>query len=142
MNSSQLSQAQTAALAIAGIGIVAAATYMTLKKNKPEELAQLTDAHFKAENLVSYATEADLRAKQISKVAYNLLISLGTKLEEGFSGCLETTFSLSNLQTPVYLDFQGLSVASVEINGKPATSKVNFEKHRIILPKAFLTTKE
>jgi hypothetical protein len=95
MNSSQLSHAQTAALALAGIGIVAAATYLTFKKNKPEELAQLTDAHFKAENLVSYATEADLRSKQISQVAYNLLISLGTKLEEGFSGCLETTFSIS-----------------------------------------------
>ena len=39
MNSSQLSHAQTAALAIAGIGIVAAATYLTLKKNKPEELS-------------------------------------------------------------------------------------------------------
>jgi hypothetical protein len=70
------------------------------------------------------------------------LVSLGTKLEEGFSGCLETTFSLSNLDTPVYLDFQGLSIASVEINGKPATAKVIFEKHRIILPKEFLSVKE
>ena len=79
MNSSQLSRTQTAALVIAGVGAIAAAAYLTLKK-KPEEAAELTDAHFKAENLVSYASEADLRAKQISQVAYNLLVSLGTKL--------------------------------------------------------------
>ncbi len=133
MNSSQLSRTQTAALVIGGVGAIAAAAYLTLKK-KPEEAAELTDAHFKAENLVSYASEADLRAKQISQVKYNLLVSLGTKLEEGFSGCLETTFSLSNLDSPVYFDFQGLSIASVEINGEAATQKVIFEKHRIILP--------
>jgi hypothetical protein len=39
MNSSQLSRAQTAALVIAGVGAIAAATYLTLKKSKPEEVA-------------------------------------------------------------------------------------------------------
>lgn len=86
------------------MGVIAAATYYTYKKTKTV-VSTLTDANFKDENLVSYATEADSRAKQVSNVTYKLLISLGAKLEEGFSGCLETTFSLSNLDTPVYLDF-------------------------------------
>jgi hypothetical protein len=89
-------------VAIAGAGILACIALYHILKPRPQHI--LTDKHFNDENLVSYANEAEQRAKQISDVSYKLMITLGKTIEEGFSGSLETRFALSGTHD-VYLDF-------------------------------------
>jgi hypothetical protein len=65
----------------------------------------ICDKSFKDDSLVSFAKEADTRSKQISNVAYKLLIRLGTTQEQGFQGCFEASFFLNDGKKDLYLDF-------------------------------------
>jgi hypothetical protein len=63
------------AIAITGAGVLAAvATYYYVKKQNPKIYF---DKDFENDNLVSYSSEAEARARQISDVSYQLLIRLG-----------------------------------------------------------------
>lgn len=69
---------------VAGAALVSAAALYYLTRSgistKPP-LKMICDKSFKDDSLVSFAKEADARSKQISNVAYKLLIKLGTTQE-------------------------------------------------------------
>lgn len=64
----------------------------------------IKDKYFSDENVVSYATECDERAKQLKNVRYKLIIKLCADQKDGFSGCIEIHFSYVG-DKDVYVDF-------------------------------------
>ena len=53
------------------------------------------DDSFKTENLNLYSAEAEVRAKQVKDVEYDMKLKLSDNLEQGYQGHLEVQFFLS-----------------------------------------------
>jgi len=86
------------------------------------------------------ATYAEMRAKQVSNVSYNLSVTIDNK-SENFSGSTQLTFDLAkNNQNDLTIDFDEGTVNSLKINGKEA--KFSYEKWFITIPASELAAGE
>ena len=95
----------------------------------------MVDEHFATQNLQLYSEEACFRDNLLSKVSYDLKLTLSDTLEQGYSGHLQISFDLSELpeDMPMFLDFQGKQISNIVLNGH-SNPGCGFEYHRIWMP--------
>lgn len=80
---------------------------------------------------------AEMRAAQVTNVAYSLKVNIGNK-KETFSGTTELNFDLiENNKNDLTIDFDEGTVNTVLVNGKPA--QFSYEKWFITIPSAELS---
>ena len=84
------------------------------------------------------ASYAEMRAKQVNNVSYNLTVNIDNK-SESFSGVSTLNFELqkNNIQD-LTIDFDEGSVSSLLVNGKPA--EFSYEKWFITVPASELSS--
>ncbi|NQY49345.1 MAG: aminopeptidase N [Colwellia sp.] len=135
INKSQLTKALTLALVTSGIALSGCEQASTTTQVKNSSSASTSIVRMKSESL--NATYAEMRAKQISDVSYDLHVKIDNK-SESFSGSTTLNFELiENNQNDVTIDFDEGTIKSLTVNGK----QVNFsyEKWFITIPAAELT---
>ena len=83
------------------------------------------------------ATYAEMRAKQVSNVNYDLKVTIDNK-SESFSGSTKLTFDLApNNKNDLTIDFDEGTIKSLQVNGKDV--KYSYEKWFITIPANELT---
>jgi aminopeptidase N len=84
--------------------------------------------------------QADKRAAVVSEIFYKLTFAL-VALSDSYHGHQHVEFNLSAVNDDVFLDYRGLGIHDLEINGKMVVKKDHpllFDAHKIQLPKEML----
>jgi aminopeptidase N len=56
-------------------------------------------------------------------------------IDAGYSGIIETKFTLTDNKDDVKLDFQGKQISDIQVNGYDVSEQgVTFEKHQVVFP--------
>lgn len=137
--------AKTLNIAIFTTVIAIAATLSACSDNNPTETAQQNiksiEQNTKLTRKLSESLNADyaeMRAKQVSNVSYNLTVNIDNK-NESFSGISTLHFELvKNNINDLTIDFDEGSITSLKVNGKPA--EFHYEKWFITVPASELST--
>jgi aminopeptidase N len=85
-----------------------------------------------AENEIYLLTKAEaaIRSSVLSDVSYRLKLTLST--EELYSGIFEVSFKTSDHSVPIWLDFKGKEVVSIEVNSEP--KDIFYVNYKLTIP--------
>jgi len=135
---------------LAGAGVLTAFglyKYLSRKshvqgKGSKDAFGFVNDPKF-ADNVALYKEEAVFRKKTISNVAYDLVLAL--RKGETFDGQTVITFDVADKQfkeEALFLDYQGLGIKDLVINGESVDEIEAFNGQRIILKRSLLKVGE
>lgn len=143
MNTQRSILAKTLNIAIFSSAIAATVMLSACSENKSTTESQSVQPVEQATKLVRQASEslnavyAEMRAKQVSDVSYNLTINIDNK-SEIFSGVSTLNFALKkNNINDLTIDFDEGTVSSLQVNGKPA--EFSYDKWFITVPASALS---
>ncbi len=131
--------AKTRNIAIFSSAIAVTATLIGCSENTSKDTSTVTSSEIVQANKITrqaseslHADYAEMRAKQVSNVSYNLTVNIDNK-SESFSGISTLNFELAkNNVNDLTIDFDEGTISSILVNGKPA--KFEYEKWFITLP--------
>lgn len=130
-------------IAIFSSAITATVTLSACSENKSTTETQSVQPVEQTTKLQRQASEslnavyAEMRAKQVSNVSYNLTVNIDNK-SENFSGVSTLNFELKkNNINDLTIDFDEGTVSSLQVNGKPA--EFSYDKWFITVPASALS---